>query len=143
MYNDNISTQPLNGRAESRAESRAENDPIAENEPRAETELGERAETEAVGVDVARGHVGDGVGDDRPPAHHIPTGCGGSFVNQGKGTHKPNLGRKAGRLHTRQETRNLGLKKITDDKGPEDDFVLPFLAEGPGGAEGSDHDKDW
>ncbi|GJV60011.1 hypothetical protein Tco_1466111 [Tanacetum coccineum] len=26
-------------------------------------------------------------------------------------------GRKAGRLHTRQETRNLGLKKITDDKG--------------------------
>ncbi|GJS43698.1 RNA-directed DNA polymerase, eukaryota [Tanacetum coccineum] len=102
-----------------RAESQAENDPIAENEPRAETELGERAETEAVGVDVARGHVGDGVGDDRPPAHHIPTGCGGSFVNQGKGTHKPNLGgRKAGRLHTRQETRNLGLKKITDDKGP-------------------------
>ncbi|GKB43125.1 hypothetical protein Tco_0888067 [Tanacetum coccineum] len=34
-----------------RAESRAENDPIAENEPRAETELGERAETEAVGAD--------------------------------------------------------------------------------------------
>ncbi|GJY79618.1 hypothetical protein Tco_0485419 [Tanacetum coccineum] len=43
--------QPVDGlgRAESRAESRAENDPIAENEPRAETELGERAETEAVG----------------------------------------------------------------------------------------------
>ncbi|GJW58441.1 reverse transcriptase domain-containing protein [Tanacetum coccineum] len=38
---------------------------------------------------------------------------------EGKGTWKPNLGgRKAGRLHTRQETRNLGLKKITDDKGP-------------------------
>ncbi|GJX70094.1 hypothetical protein Tco_0307265 [Tanacetum coccineum] len=37
----------------------------------------------------------------------------------GKGTRKANLGgRKAGRLHTRQETRNLGLKKITDDKGP-------------------------
>ncbi|GKA07613.1 hypothetical protein Tco_0686837 [Tanacetum coccineum] len=36
-----------------------------------------------------------------------------------KGTRKPNLGgRKAGRLHTRQETRNLGLKKIIDDKGP-------------------------
>ncbi|GJU08980.1 retrotransposon protein, putative, ty3-gypsy subclass [Tanacetum coccineum] len=52
-------------------------------------------------ADVARGHDGDGGGDDR------------------KGTRKPNLGgRKAGRLHTRQETRNLGLKKITDDKGP-------------------------
>nr|GEU42340.1 hypothetical protein [Tanacetum cinerariifolium] len=37
----------------------------------------------------------------------------------GKGTRKSNLGgRKAGRLHTLQETRNLGLKKITDDKGP-------------------------
>ncbi|GJY00452.1 hypothetical protein Tco_0357470 [Tanacetum coccineum] len=70
-------------------------------------------------ADVARGHGGDGGGDDRPPTHHIPTGCGGCFVNRGKGTRKPNLGgRKAGRLHTRQETRNLGLKKITDDKGP-------------------------
>ncbi|GKD09154.1 hypothetical protein Tco_1188839, partial [Tanacetum coccineum] len=38
-----------------------------------------------------------------------------------KGTRKPNLGgRKAGRLHTRQETRNLGLKESrqADDKGP-------------------------
>nr|GEZ51767.1 hypothetical protein [Tanacetum cinerariifolium] len=36
-----------------------------------------------------------------------------------KGTRKPNLGgRKACRLHTHQETQNLGLKKITDDKGP-------------------------
>nr|GEY71750.1 hypothetical protein [Tanacetum cinerariifolium] len=50
-------------------------------------------------ADVARGH--DGGGDDR------------------KGTRKLNLGgRKAGWLHTRQETRNLGLKKIIDDKGP-------------------------
>nr|GEX39573.1 hypothetical protein [Tanacetum cinerariifolium] len=55
---------------------------------------------DGMSVDVARGHGGDGGGDDR------------------KGTRKPNLGgRKAGRLHTRQETRNLGLKKITDDKG--------------------------
>ncbi|GKA86483.1 putative reverse transcriptase domain-containing protein, partial [Tanacetum coccineum] len=70
-------------------------------------------------ADVARGHDGDGGRDDRPLTHHIPTGCGGCFVNRGKGTRKPNLGgRKAGRLHTRQETRNLGLKKITDDKGP-------------------------
>ncbi|GKA16739.1 hypothetical protein Tco_0696576 [Tanacetum coccineum] len=70
-------------------------------------------------ADVAWGHGGDGGGDDRPPTHHIPTGCGGCFANRGKGTRKANLGgRKAGRLHTRQETRNLGLKKITDDKGP-------------------------
>ncbi|GJU49763.1 hypothetical protein Tco_1219318 [Tanacetum coccineum] len=73
----------------------------------------------AMSTDVARGHGGDGGGDDRPPSHHIPTGCGGCFANRGKGTRKANLGgRKAGRLHTRQETRNLGLKKITDDKGP-------------------------
>nr|GEW86685.1 ribonuclease H-like domain-containing protein [Tanacetum cinerariifolium] len=68
---------------------------------------------------VARGHSSDGGGDDHPPTHHIPIGYGGYFVNRGKGTRKPNLGgRKAGRLHTRQETRNLMLKKITDDKGP-------------------------
>ncbi|GJQ92369.1 S-adenosyl-L-methionine-dependent methyltransferases superfamily protein [Tanacetum coccineum] len=82
---------------------------------------------EVMSADVARGHGGDGGGDDRPPSHHIPTGCGGCFANRGKGTRKANLGgRKAGRLHTRQETRNLGLKKITDDKGPvpiEDAFV--------------------
>ncbi|GJW00546.1 hypothetical protein Tco_1555797, partial [Tanacetum coccineum] len=70
-------------------------------------------------ADVARGLGGDGGGDDRPPTHHIPTDCGGCLANRGKGTRKPNLGgRKAGRLHTYQETRNLGLKKITDDKGP-------------------------
>ncbi|GKB32140.1 hypothetical protein Tco_0871541 [Tanacetum coccineum] len=70
-------------------------------------------------ADVARVHDGDGGGDDRPPTHHIPTGCGGCFFNRDKGTRKPNLcGRKAGQLHTRQETRNLELKKITDDKGP-------------------------
>nr|GEW46778.1 hypothetical protein [Tanacetum cinerariifolium] len=56
---------------------------------------------DGMSADVARGHGCDGGGDDR------------------KGTRKPNLGgRKAGRLHTRQEIRNLGLKKITDDKGP-------------------------
>ncbi|GKE75187.1 reverse transcriptase domain-containing protein, partial [Tanacetum coccineum] len=72
-----------------------------------------------ISVDVARGHDGDGGDDDHPPTHHIPTSCGGCFINRGKGTRKPNLGRrKAGRLHTRQETQNLGLKKITDDKGP-------------------------
>ncbi|GKD83959.1 hypothetical protein Tco_1350798 [Tanacetum coccineum] len=48
-------------------------------------------------TDVSRGHGGDGGGDDHPPSHHIPTGCGGSFANRGKGTRKANLGgRKAG-----------------------------------------------
>ncbi|GJT41273.1 reverse transcriptase domain-containing protein [Tanacetum coccineum] len=57
--------------------------------------------------------------DDRPPSHQIPTGCGGCLGNRGKGTRKPNLGgRRAGRQHTRQETRNLGLKAITDKSGP-------------------------
>ncbi|GJS93982.1 hypothetical protein Tco_0800950 [Tanacetum coccineum] len=70
-------------------------------------------------ADVARGHGGDGGGDDRPPPYQVPTGCGGCLGNRGKGTRKPNLGgRRAGRLHTRQETRNLGLKAITDKNGP-------------------------
>nr|GFB15722.1 hypothetical protein [Tanacetum cinerariifolium] len=37
----------------------------------------------------------------------------------GKGKQKPNLGgRAAGRLNTRDKTRNLSLKEITDTKGP-------------------------
>ncbi|GKC29442.1 hypothetical protein Tco_1036736 [Tanacetum coccineum] len=66
-------------------------------------------------ADVARSHGGDGGGDDRPPPYQIPTGCGGCLGNLGKGTRKPNLGgRRAGRLYTRQETQNLGLKAITN-----------------------------
>ncbi|GJX45914.1 hypothetical protein Tco_0262590 [Tanacetum coccineum] len=49
-------------------------------------------------ADVARGHGGDGGGDDRPPPYQVPTGCGGCLGNRGKGTRKPNLGgRRAGR----------------------------------------------
>ncbi|GKC16300.1 hypothetical protein Tco_1013082 [Tanacetum coccineum] len=70
-------------------------------------------------ADVARSHGGDGGGEDRPPSHNIPTGCMGCFVNRGKGKRKPNLGgRAAGRLNTRDKTRNLALKEITDKKGP-------------------------
>nr|GEW19472.1 hypothetical protein [Tanacetum cinerariifolium] len=77
---------------------------------------------------VARGHAGESGGDDRPPTYYIPTGCGGCFVNRGKDTRKPNLGgRKAGRLHTCQETRNLGLKKITDDKVPTQFDLKPHM----------------
>ncbi|GJZ15358.1 hypothetical protein Tco_0551035 [Tanacetum coccineum] len=68
-------------------------------------------------ADVARGHGSDG--DDCPPPYQIPTGCEGYLGNQGKGTRKPNLGgRRAGKLHTFQETRNLRLKAITDKNGP-------------------------
>nr|GEZ38220.1 hypothetical protein [Tanacetum cinerariifolium] len=53
-----------------------------------------------------------------PPPHHVPSGCMGCFANQGKGKRKPNLGgRAAGRLNTRDKTRNLSLKEITDTKG--------------------------
>ncbi|GJZ47683.1 reverse transcriptase domain-containing protein, partial [Tanacetum coccineum] len=70
-------------------------------------------------ADLARGHGGDGGGDDRPPPYQIPTGCRGCLINHGRGTRKPNLGgRRAGRMHTRQETRNLRLKAIMDKNGP-------------------------
>nr|GFA83917.1 hypothetical protein [Tanacetum cinerariifolium] len=42
-----------------------------------------------------------------------------AWGHDGKGTLKPNLGgRRAGRLNTCQDTRNLGLKAITDKSGP-------------------------
>ncbi|GKE32470.1 hypothetical protein Tco_1451792 [Tanacetum coccineum] len=56
----------------------------------------------AMSADVARGHGGNGGGDDRPLPHQLAGGCRCS----GKGTRKPNLGgRKAGRMHTCKETR--------------------------------------
>ncbi|GJX21216.1 hypothetical protein Tco_0223893 [Tanacetum coccineum] len=70
-------------------------------------------------ADVARSHGGDGGGEDRPPPHHVPSGCMGCFANRGKGKRKPNLGgRGAGRLNTRDKTRNLSLKEIAVAKGP-------------------------
>ncbi|GJS72125.1 hypothetical protein Tco_0704966, partial [Tanacetum coccineum] len=65
-------------------------------------------------ADVARGHGGDSGSDDRPPPHQLADGC------RGKGTRKPNLrGRKADKMHTRKETRNLRLRKITNELGPQ------------------------
>nr|GEY34816.1 SRP72 RNA-binding domain-containing protein [Tanacetum cinerariifolium] len=104
--------------------------------------------------------------DDEDPVNldiddgvNVPTGCGGCLGNRGKGTRKPNLGgRRAGRLHTRQETQNLRLKAITDNSGPvpirfevDDretlmplgDHGLPFLAPNATGAEGGGRGKDW
>nr|GEX91752.1 hypothetical protein [Tanacetum cinerariifolium] len=74
---------------------------------------------ENMSANVAWGHGGDGGGDDRPPPYQIPTGYGGCLVNRGKGTRKLNLGGiRTDMMHTRQETRNLGLKAITDKNGP-------------------------
>ncbi|GJY68524.1 F-box domain containing protein [Tanacetum coccineum] len=74
---------------------------------------------EKMSADVARSHGGDGGGEDRPPPHHVPSGCMGCFANRGKGKRKPNLGgRGAGRLNTRDKTRNLSLKEIAVAKGP-------------------------
>nr|GEU79551.1 hypothetical protein [Tanacetum cinerariifolium] len=71
-----------------------------------------------ISTNVARGHGSDGGRDDRPPPYQVPTGYRGCLGNRGKGTRKPNLGgRRAGRLHTRQETRNLRLKAITNKSG--------------------------
>ncbi|GKF71460.1 hypothetical protein Tco_0207574, partial [Tanacetum coccineum] len=67
--------------------------------------------------DVARSHGDDGGGEDRPPPPRVPTGCGGCFINRGKGKRKPNLGgRGASRLNTRDKTRNLSLKEIAEAK---------------------------
>ncbi|GJW58996.1 hypothetical protein Tco_0105727 [Tanacetum coccineum] len=35
---------------------------------------------DGMSADVARSHGGDGGGDDRPPSHVVPTGCGGCFA---------------------------------------------------------------
>nr|GEZ49923.1 hypothetical protein [Tanacetum cinerariifolium] len=57
----------------------------------------------------------------------------GCFANRGKGKRNPNLGgRAAGRLNTRDKTRNLSLKEITDTKGP---VKAQFRRQGSGQAE--------
>nr|GEX54435.1 hypothetical protein [Tanacetum cinerariifolium] len=38
---------------------------------------------DGMSADVARGHGGDGGGDDRPPPYQVPTGCGGCLGNRG------------------------------------------------------------
>ncbi|GJX11032.1 signal peptide peptidase-like protein 2 [Tanacetum coccineum] len=66
------------------------------------------------GVDKMSAYVARSHGDeDSPPPHHVPSSCMGCFANRGKGKRKPNLGgRAAGRLNTRDKTRNLSLKEI-------------------------------
>ncbi|GJT79932.1 protein kinase, ATP binding site-containing protein [Tanacetum coccineum] len=81
-----------------------------------------------VDVDVAWSLGGDGGGEDRPPPHHVPSGCMGCFANRGKGKRNPNLGgRAADRLNTRDKTQNLSLKEITDKKGPTQFDLRPHM----------------
>nr|GEU90954.1 hypothetical protein [Tanacetum cinerariifolium] len=69
---------------------------------------------DGMSADVARGHGDNGGSDDRLPPHQLAGGC------RGKGTRKSNLGgRKASRMNTHKETRNLGLRKIMDELGPQ------------------------
>nr|GFC50833.1 hypothetical protein [Tanacetum cinerariifolium] len=96
-----------------------EDDDIIDEEDPISHDLADSDDEDLMSTDVVRGHGGDGGGDDHPPPYQVPIGCGGWLGNRGKGTRKPNLGgRRAGRQHTRQKTRNLGLKAITDKSGP-------------------------
>nr|GEW64181.1 F-box domain, leucine-rich repeat domain, L domain-like protein [Tanacetum cinerariifolium] len=99
-----------------------EDDDIIDDEDALPRDLADSDDEDLINVDgddVARSHGSDGGGEDRPPPHYVPTGYEGYFANRGKGKQKPNLGgRAAGRLNTRDKTRNLSLKEITDTKGP-------------------------
>nr|GEW67170.1 hypothetical protein [Tanacetum cinerariifolium] len=78
-----------------------EDDDITDDEYALSHDLADSDNEDLINVDdddVARSHDGDG---------------------GGKGKRKPNLGsRAAGRLNTRDKTRNLSLKEIIDTKGP-------------------------
>nr|GEW98795.1 myosin-J heavy chain-like isoform X1 [Tanacetum cinerariifolium] len=64
-------------------------------------------------ADVARSHDGDSGGEDRPFHTMYPAVAWVALLTE------PNLGgRAASRLNTRDKTRNLSLKEITDTKGP-------------------------
>ncbi|GJU32799.1 RNA-directed DNA polymerase, eukaryota [Tanacetum coccineum] len=83
-------------------------------------------------ADVARGHGDDGGGDDRPPPHQIPTGCGGCLGNRGHP--KTQFGW--------QESRQAAYPP--GDPEPRGVVVAPpFLALSAAGAEGGGHRKDW
>nr|GFA43668.1 hypothetical protein [Tanacetum cinerariifolium] len=99
-----------------------EDDDITDDEDALPHDLAESDNEDLINVDdddVAQSHGDDSGGEDRPPPHHVPSGCMGCFPIRGKGKRKPNLGgRAASRLNTRDKTRNFSLKEIMDTKGP-------------------------
>nr|GEZ40026.1 hypothetical protein [Tanacetum cinerariifolium] len=94
-----------------------EDDDITDDEDALLHDLVESDNEELINVDdddVARSHDGDGGGEDRPLYTMYP-----AVTWVGKGKRNPNLGgRAAGRVNTRDKTRNLSSKEITDTKGP-------------------------
>nr|GEV49965.1 RNA-directed DNA polymerase, eukaryota [Tanacetum cinerariifolium] len=72
------------------------------------------------------GYLDDDITDDEDALpHDLADSNNEDLINvddDGKGKRKPNSGgRAAGRLNTRDKTRNLSLKEIRDTKGPGDD----------------------
>nr|GEU68617.1 hypothetical protein [Tanacetum cinerariifolium] len=94
-----------------------EDDDMIDDEDVLPYDLADSNDEDLINVDDDNGVAmmyGDDGGDDHPPLHQLAGGY------RGKGTRKPNLGgKKAGRMHTRKETRNLGLRKIIDELGPQ------------------------
>ncbi|GJS20825.1 F-box domain containing protein [Tanacetum coccineum] len=78
-------------------------------------------------TDVARSHDGDGGGEDRPPPPHVPTGCGGYFINRGKGKRKPNLGCRGAGSELPVKVRNLSLRNLQKLKAPSRFILIPCL----------------
>ncbi|GJV80093.1 reverse transcriptase domain-containing protein [Tanacetum coccineum] len=72
----------------------------------------------SMSADVARGHGGDGGGDDRPPPYQVPTGCGGCLGNRGHPKAQFGWQESGQAAYPPAWTRNLGLKAITDKSGP-------------------------
>nr|GEZ68842.1 hypothetical protein [Tanacetum cinerariifolium] len=87
---------------------------------------------------VARGHSGGG-DPSRLPPRSIGTGCRG--VRGRKATREVRGGsRDGGSKGTGKETKNPGLKKVTNEYGPLKirgvPYVLPFLTQNQGGCKG-------
>ncbi|GJU82779.1 hypothetical protein Tco_1285144 [Tanacetum coccineum] len=75
--------------------------------------VGRPKQKREMSADVARGHSGDGGGDDRPPPYQYPPPVG---VKDPKAQFR---WRKSGQLLIpRQETQNLEIKAITDNSDP-------------------------
>nr|GFC65505.1 hypothetical protein [Tanacetum cinerariifolium] len=97
-------------------------DDITDNEDSFRHDLAESDNEDLINVDdddVARSHSGDGGGEDRPLHTMYPTVTWVALLTEAKANESPIwAARQRGRLNTRDKTRNLSLKEITDTKGP-------------------------
>nr|GEV82624.1 hypothetical protein [Tanacetum cinerariifolium] len=62
-----------------------EDDAIIDDEDALPHDLADSDDEDLINMsaDVARSHGGNGGGEDRPPPHHVPTGCEDCFANRG------------------------------------------------------------